>query len=160
MTTPAIAPPEELLGPLTELGAPVSGNGGVPSLRPDGRQNGDTSRIRWFPTDLAAGLEWTRLVTEALVDGDVTVVSGLASDIEKVAPGWTTTRSRPIGERCFFLHPHPPVLPLKNPTGPARRVAESPLQPPAYLRSADFTRTRGTPLDHTSLPCRKSRLIL
>ena len=85
MTTLVAARPEELLGPLTDLAR--RGAARVLYLRGDRMLLELGTRVAVVGSRRASpqGLEWTRLVTEALVARDVTVVSGLAKDIDTVA---------------------------------------------------------------------------
>lgn len=85
LTTLSTARPEELLGPLTDL----EHRAAAPELhlRGDRRLIELGTRIAVVGSRQASpqGLEWARLVTEALVEHDVTVVSGLAKGIDTVA---------------------------------------------------------------------------
>ena len=85
MTTPSTARPEDLLGPLTELERRAAAR--KLYLRGDRTLLELGTRVAVVGSRQASpqGLEWTRLVTEALVDRDVTVVSGLALGIDTVA---------------------------------------------------------------------------
>ena len=85
LTTLATARPEELLGSLTDLerrSAPrelfLRGNRTLLEL---GARVAVVGSRRASPQ----GLEWARLVTEVLVDHDITVVSGLATGIDTLA---------------------------------------------------------------------------
>ena len=79
------ARPEELLGPLTDLAR--RGAARMLYLRGDQTLLELGTRVAVVGSRRASpqGLEWTRLVTEALVDRNVTVVSGLAKGIDTVA---------------------------------------------------------------------------
>lgn len=85
LTTPTTARPEELLGSLTELERRAA----TPELylRGDRKLLELGTRVAVVGSRKASpqGLEWTRLVTEALIAHDVTVVSGLAKGIDTVA---------------------------------------------------------------------------
>ena len=85
LTTLSTAQPQELLGPLTDLerraAAPELYLRGDRTLFELGTRVAVVGSRRASPQ----GLEWTRLVTEALVENDVTVVSGLAKGIDTVA---------------------------------------------------------------------------
>lgn len=85
MTTLVTAKPEELLGSLTDLERRGAARElylcGDRSLLELGTRVAVVGSRRASPR----GLEWTRLVTEVLVDHDVTVVSGLAMGIDTVA---------------------------------------------------------------------------
>lgn len=85
MTMPRTARPEDLLGPLTELERRAAAR--VVYLRGDRTLLELGTRVAVVGSRQASpqGLEWARLVTEALVDRDVTVVSGLAMGIDTVA---------------------------------------------------------------------------
>lgn len=85
LTKLTTAQPQELLGPLTDLehraAAPELYLRGDRTLFELGTRVAVVGSRRASPQ----GLEWTRLVTEALVEHDVTVVSGLAKGIDTVA---------------------------------------------------------------------------
>ena len=82
---PSHAEPEELLGPLTDLERRAAAR--ELHLRGDRKLLELGTRVAVVGSRRASrqGLEWTRLVTEALVAHDVTVVSGLALGIDTVA---------------------------------------------------------------------------
>lgn len=79
------ARPEELIGPLTDLARRAAPR--ELHLRGDRTLLELGTRVAVVGSRRASpqGLEWTRLVTEALVAHDVTVVSGLAKGIDTVA---------------------------------------------------------------------------
>ena len=85
LTTLVTATPEELLGSLTDLERRSAAR--ELYLRGDRTLLELGTRVAVVGSRRASpqGLEWTRLVTEMLVDHDVTVVSGLAMGIDTVA---------------------------------------------------------------------------
>ena len=85
LTTPSTAQPEELFGPLTDLERRAAAR--KLYLLGDRKLLQLGTRVAVVGSRQASpqGLEWTRLVTEALIAHDVTVVSGLAMGIDTVA---------------------------------------------------------------------------